>query len=59
VGYLFITHNIGVVEVMADEVVVMQSGRVVEQGAVDQVLGTPRAGYTRALLQAVPRLRPS
>jgi len=56
VSYLFITHNIGVVEVMADEVVVMQGGRVVEQGAVDAVLGAPRQAYTRQLLAAVPRL---
>ena len=57
VSYLFITHNIGVVEVMADEVVVMQAGRVVEQGAVEAVLQAPREPYTRDLLAAVPRLQ--
>jgi peptide/nickel transport system ATP-binding protein len=56
VSYLFITHNIGVVEVMADEVVVMQAGRVVEQGEARAVLGAPREDYTRQLLAAVPRL---
>ncbi len=58
VAYLFITHNIGVVEVMADEVVVMRAGKVVEQGGVDGVLGAPQQDYTRDLLAAVPRLVP-
>jgi peptide/nickel transport system ATP-binding protein len=56
VSYLFITHNIGVVEVMADEVVVMRGGRVVEQGASSAVLLAPSEHYTRQLLAAVPRL---
>jgi len=56
VSYLFITHNIGVVEVMADEVVVMQGGAVVEQGASNAVLRAPREAYTQQLLAAVPRL---
>jgi peptide/nickel transport system ATP-binding protein len=58
VSYLFITHNIGVVEVMADEVVVMQAGRVVEAGDTASVLERPRQRYTRELLAAVPRLTP-
>ena len=56
VSYLFITHNIGVVEVMADEVVVMQGGVVVEQGASGAVLRAPREAYTQQLLSAVPRV---
>ncbi len=56
-SYLFITHNIGVVEYIADEVAVMQAGRIVEQGAADSVLSTPRHEYTQVLLAAVPRLR--
>jgi peptide/nickel transport system ATP-binding protein len=56
-SYLFITHNIGVVEYIADEVAVMQAGRIVEQGASDRVLGAPAHAYTRALLAAVPRLQ--
>ena len=55
-AYLFITHNIGVVEYLADEVVVMRAGRVEEAGPVDAVLGAPRSAYTRSLLAAVPRL---
>ncbi|QPF73269.1 ABC transporter ATP-binding protein [Roseateles sp. DAIF2] len=55
-SYLFITHNIGVVEYIADEVAVMQAGRIVEAGSTDAVLGSPREAYTRTLLAAVPRL---
>ena len=57
VSYLFITHNIGVVEVLADRIAVMRSGRVVEQGDCTEVLNRPAQPYTRDLLAAVPRLR--
>ena len=56
VSYLFITHNIGVVEVLADAVAVMQAGRIVEQGPATAVLAAPQHAYTRTLLAAVPRL---
>ena len=56
-AYLFITHNIGVVEYVADEVAVMQAGRIVEAGACGEVLERPRQPYTQALLAAVPRLK--
>jgi len=56
VSYLFITHNIGVVEFMADRVAVMQGGRIVEQGTCADVLERPGDAYTRQLLAAVPRL---
>jgi peptide/nickel transport system ATP-binding protein len=55
-SYLFITHNIGVVEYIADEVAVMQAGRIVEQGASADVLQRPQHAYTRTLLAAVPRV---
>jgi peptide/nickel transport system ATP-binding protein len=55
-AYLFITHNIGVVEYIADEIAVMQAGRIVEQGRCEAVLGQPRDSFTQALLAAVPRL---
>jgi len=56
VAYLFITHNIGVVEYLADEVAVMNAGRIVEHGPAEQVLRDPQVDYTRQLLAAVPRL---
>jgi len=55
-AYLFITHNIAVVEYLAHEVAVMYLGRIVERGTVDAVLRTPRHPYTQALLSAVPAL---
>jgi peptide/nickel transport system ATP-binding protein len=55
-AYLFITHNIGVVEYIADEVAVMQAGQIVEQGGCDALLAAPVQAYTRTLLAAVPRL---
>lgn len=56
-SYLFITHNIGVVEYIADEVAVMQRGRIVEQGPAAQVLEAPVQAYTRELIESVPRLQ--
>ena len=56
VSYLFITHNIGVVEYIADQVAVMQRGLIEELGSVEQVLGAPQTDYTRTLLAAVPRI---
>ena len=53
-GVLFITHDFGVVAEIADRVVVMQHGRVVESGTADAVLRTPTHPYTRALIAAVP-----
>jgi peptide/nickel transport system ATP-binding protein len=53
-AYLFITHNIAVVEYLAHEVAVMYLGRIVEHGTVDEVLRSPRHPYTQALLSAVP-----
>ncbi len=57
VSYLFITHNIGVVEYIADRVAVMRAGRIEEQGACADVLARPTREYTRTLLAAVPRLQ--
>lgn len=54
---LFITHNIGVVEYLSDQTVVMYKGKIVERGATAEVCGNPQAAYTQKLLQAVPRLR--
>ncbi|KAA0578566.1 ABC transporter ATP-binding protein [Azospirillum sp. B21] len=53
---MFITHDMGVVAEMADDVVVMWKGRKVEEGRATDLFATPRQPYTRALLAAVPRL---
>ena len=53
---LFITHNIGVVEYLSDQTVVMYKGKIVERGATAQVCGNPQDAYTQKLLAAVPRL---
>jgi peptide/nickel transport system ATP-binding protein len=53
-SYLFITHNLSVVEYLAHEVAVMYLGRIVERGRVDEVLENPKHPYTEALLSAVP-----
>ena len=55
-AYLFITHNIAVVDYLAHDVAVMYLGRVVESGSAAEVLRSPRHPYTRALLAAVPRV---
>ncbi|MGE5386098.1 MAG: dipeptide ABC transporter ATP-binding protein [Betaproteobacteria bacterium] len=54
VAYLFITHNFAVVEYVAHEVAVMYLGRIVERGAVEEVLRSPQHPYTQVLLSAVP-----
>ena len=53
---MLITHNLGVVAEMADDVVVMYLGRVVEQGKVDDIFHDPKHPYTKALLQSIPSI---
>ena len=55
-SYLFITHNLAVVEYLAHEVCVMYLGRIVERGTAGEVLRSPKHPYTQALLSAVPRI---
>ncbi|MEM9247491.1 MAG: ABC transporter ATP-binding protein [Pseudomonadota bacterium] len=55
-GYLFITHDLTVVRAIADRVLVMKDGRIVETGTTDRIFATPEAPYTRALLEAAPLL---
>ncbi|MCC7442345.1 MAG: ABC transporter ATP-binding protein [Bdellovibrionales bacterium] len=57
-GILLITHDLGVVAEMADDVVVMYAGRVVEHASVEEIFGNPRHPYTRGLLRSIPSLTP-
>jgi len=56
-SYLFITHDIGVVQHLADRIAVMNAGKVVEYGPAEHVLNNPQHDYTKTLLAAVPTLR--
>ena len=58
-SYLFITHNFGVVQYLADEIVVMKAGEVVEKGSAHQILNAPSHPYTQKLLEAVPHFKNS
>lgn len=58
ITYIFITHDIATVRAIADDVVVMQSGRVVEQGPKAEVLAPPHHAYTELLLSSVPEIDP-
>ncbi|GAA0829622.1 hypothetical protein ACFQVD_05060 [Streptosporangium amethystogenes subsp. fukuiense] len=53
---LFISHNLAVVRYVSDVVAVMYRGGLVEMGATEEVVGSPRDDYPRSLLEAVPRL---
>ncbi len=55
-SYLFITHDLGVVEYLADRVAVMYLGRIVEEGTTEEIFQSPKHPYTEALLSAVPHI---
>lgn len=57
VAYLFISHDLAVVRAITDRMIVMDEGRVVESGETERVLAAPQAEATRALIDAVPRLK--
>ncbi|WP_027162023.1 ABC transporter ATP-binding protein [Mesorhizobium sp. WSM1293] len=57
-SYIFITHDIATVRAIADQIVVMHQGKVVEQGLKSQVLTPPHAAYTERLLSSVPEMDP-
>ncbi|MDT8310954.1 MAG: dipeptide ABC transporter ATP-binding protein [Methylophaga sp.] len=56
IGMLFITHNMGVVDYLADRMLVMHKAKFVESGQTDSVMQAPQSNYTKTLLEAVPRL---
>jgi peptide/nickel transport system ATP-binding protein len=58
ISYLFITHDIATVAAISDEIVVMNKGKVVEQGSKDQVMSPPYPDYTKLLLSSVPEMDP-
>jgi peptide/nickel transport system ATP-binding protein len=53
-SYLFVSHDLNVVRLLCDRVIVMRSGRIVEQGSSERVLGDPKDAYTKELLTAIP-----
>ena len=57
-AYMFITHDLATVKSIADEVVVMQHGAVVEHGAKAEIFADPQEDYTRLLLSSVPEMDP-
>lgn len=54
--YLFITHDLSVVHYMADRIIVMQKGKIVESGTPDDIFNRPKTDYTRTLIDAIPRI---
>ena len=56
-AYLFISHDLKVVRALANDIIVMRSGKVVEQGPAEKIIGAPEAPYTKALMAAAFDLR--
>jgi peptide/nickel transport system ATP-binding protein len=55
-SYLFVSHDLAVVNLMCDDVIVLQHGQVVEAGSADDIFQRPQHSYTQALLSAIPGL---
>ena len=54
---IIVSHNIGVIGAMADNVIVMKDGQIIEYGKKDEVLNSPKEEYTKKLMSAVPKLK--
>ena len=54
ISYLFVSHDLNVVRLLCDRVIVMRAGKIVEQGVVDKIMNAPETEYTRQLLAASP-----
>jgi peptide/nickel transport system ATP-binding protein len=52
IAYLFITHDLGLARALADDILVMRAGRIVERGAAEDVFARPQTAYTRELIEA-------
>ena len=58
-SYLFVSHDLNVVQLLCDRVIVMNRGKIVETGPTDQVLQDPAEDYTKSLISAIPHFRPA
>ena len=54
---IIVSHNIGVINAMADNLIVMKDGQIIEYGKKDEVLNSPKEEYTKKLMSAVPKLK--
>jgi peptide/nickel transport system ATP-binding protein len=57
-AYLFISHDLGIVRMLCEQVIVLRAGRIVESGAANDIFENPKAAYTRELLSAIPYFVP-
>lgn len=57
ISYIFISHDLGVVKYMADRILVMKNGKIIEQGSRDEVFNNPKEEYTRMLLNSIPKIK--
>ena len=57
-SYIFVSHDLNVVRLLCERVIVMNRGRIVETGTADDVLRNPQDAYTQTLVQAIPHFQP-